>query len=487
MNAAVEANPRIVDSAESLGVLVVDLDGTLIKTDLLLESLLSLLKAHPQYLFLLPIWLWKGKAYLKQQVARRVSLDVRVLPYRNDLLGYLRAQRAAGCRIILATGSDMLFAGQIADHLKLFDMVLASDGARNLSGADKRNLLVEEFGDKGFDYVGNDRHDLVVWASARKAIIVNPSPLVNSSVAQVAHVERILTDQRKGLGDYLRALRLSHWLKNLLVFVPLLAAHRFYENALLGKALLAFLAFGCFASAGYLVNDLLDLQADRYHPRKRFRAFSSGDLPLSYGLGIVPALILLGCIFGALVSLEFVEIVLLYFGLSLAYSLRLKEIPILDVVILAGLYSLRIMGGAVADGIWPSHWLLAFSTFWFFGLALVKRYSELIIMKNANGDGAKARGYESSDGELLSSMGIASGYLSVLVLALYISSDTARVLYHRYEYMWFLCPLLLVWISYVWLIAHRGRMPDDPLVFATSDRISLILVLLMLVVAVLAI
>lgn len=269
--------------------------------------------------------------------------------------------------------------------------------------------------------------------------------------------------------------------------MPLVAAHRFQDVALLEKAVLAFVAFGCCASSGYLFNDLLDLESDRHHPQKRFRPFAAGDLPLSYALIAIPALLILGCLLGALVSAWLFAILLVYVAMSAAYSLHIKKIAVLDVLFLAGLYTVRLMAGSAAVGIWSSHWLLAFSIFLFFSLALVKRYGELVIMKRVDGDGATARGYELNDGELLAAMGIASGYLAVLVLALYIASEKARVLYDRPQLLWFLCPLLLLyWISHVWLIAHRGKMHYDPVVFATSDRTSQILILLMAETAVLA-
>jgi 4-hydroxybenzoate polyprenyltransferase len=464
--------------------LVTDLDGTILKTNVLLESRLSLVKQKPYYLLCLPVWLLKGKAYLKQQVARRVSLDVGVLPYREDFLEYLRTQRAQGRIIVLATAADVQSARKIADHLKLFDLVLASDGTTNLSGESKRKRLVSEFGEKGFDYAANDRRDLAVWASARAAIVVNLSPL-SSRVAMVAQVDRISEDRGTGLAEHLKPLRPQHWLKNLLVFVPLLTAHR-DGGASLENAILAFLAFGCFSSSGYLINDLLDLPADRHHPRKRFRSFAAGHLPLSYGLGMIPVLLCMGTLLGMLVSPLFLGALMIYFSLTLTYSLYLKHVVLLDVIVLASLYTARILAGSAAVGIWPSHWLLAFSTFLFFSLALVKRYGELVIMRAIEGDHAKARGYEISDGELLASMGIASGYLAVLVLALYINSDAAQTLYARYEFMWFLCPLLLYWISHLWLIAHRGSMPDDPVGFTAGDRISRILILLMVATTVLA-
>jgi len=240
------------------------------------------------------------------------------------------------------------------------------------------------------------------------------------------------------------------------------------------------------ASAAYLVNDLLDLPSDRRHPSKRFRPFAAGDLPLTYALWTIPALFGLGCLTAGSVSGLFLGAALTYFALNIAYSLFVRGVVVLDVIFLAGLYTMRILAGSAAVSIWPSHWLLAFSTFLFFSLALVKRYGELAIMKRLDGDQARARGYELTDGELLSAMGVASGYLAVLVLALYINSEKAPVLYSRYQLMWFLCPLLLYWISRIWLIAHRGRMPDDPVDFTLRDRPSWVVGALMLAISLLA-
>ncbi len=307
-----------------------------------------------------------------------------------------------------------------------------------------------------------------------------------SDASTLSPADHVLKTRRQGLASHLKPLRLRHWVKNILVFVPLLAAHRFDEIGLLGKLLLAFCSFGCFASSGYLINDLFDLAADRHHPTKRLRSFASGDLPLSYAFAMIPILAGMGCLLATTVSRPFLEVMLTYFALTLAYSFRLKNVALLDVIVLAGLYSMRIMAGAAAVAIWPSHWLIAFSTFFFFSLALVKRYSELVIMRKIDGDHATARGYELDDSELIAAMGVASGFLAVLVLALYINSDKAQVLYGHYQLIWFLCPLLFYWIGRVWLISHRGKMPDDPVVFAMHDRTSWILMFLMLVLVVLA-
>jgi 4-hydroxybenzoate polyprenyltransferase len=469
--------------------IVVDLDGAVVKTDLLAESLLALLRKRPLCLFLLPLWMARGKVRFREEVARQVALDVSVLPWRNGFLNYLIRKRAEGQSLILFTGGDVRVAWQVADHLKIFDEVMARDGRNGLSAASKRNLLVSRFGEKGFDYAADGcgtREDLAVWASARKAILVNPRARARSAAAQAGGIDRVFADAKPGVTEFLKPLRPTHWLKNLLVFVPLFAAHRFQDISSLEKSLLAFVAFGCCASSGYIFNDLIDLEADRRHPRKRFRPFAAGALPLSYALIMIAVLVVTGFLMGALISAVFPAVLLAYFVMSALYSLYVKKIAILDVLFLAGLYSVRIMAGSAAIGVWSSHWLLAFSTFLFFSLALVKRYSELMIMRRIDGDAAKARAYELGDAELLAAMGTASGYLAVLVLALYVASDKARSLYSHSDLLWLLCPLLLYWISYVWLTAHRGKMHDDPVIFAISGRTSRILIFLMAATAVVA-
>jgi 4-hydroxybenzoate polyprenyltransferase len=414
-----------------------------------------------------------GRARFKQKICSMVSLDISALPWRTQFIDDLIEQRAQGRSLVLATASDMQIARRVADRLNLFDSVFASDGAVNLSGEAKRDCLVREFGANCFDYAadggGVGKPDRAVWAAARNSIQVTTG------------------SHKRHAALFLKALRPAHWLKNLLVFVPLIAAHRLFDLAAIGKSLVAFVAFGLCASSGYLLNDLLDLEADRHHPKNRLRPFASGDLPLSYALMAIPLLLLAGCALGAAVSPVLFLILLIYFGMSAGYSLRIKRIAILDVLFLASLYTVRIMAGTAATGIGSSHWLLAFTTFLFFSLALVKRYGELVIMRKVDGANARARGYELSDGELLASMGTASGYLSVLVLALYIATNNAEALYAHPHLLWVLCPLLLYWISHVWLTAHRGQMHHDPVVFATHDRTSGILILMMVATALLAI
>lgn len=468
--------------------LVVDLDGTLCKSDLLYESLCVLLKHRIWCVFLLPIWLWRGKAYLKQQIAQRVTVAVDVLPYHPALLAYLTSQHAHGRRLVLATASDMQLAHDVATHLGIFDTVLASDGITNLSAERKRDRLVALFGVKGFDYAGNSRHDLCVWAVAHQAIVVNAPRRVQVAAAQVTETAQIFDTFPGRVRPFVRALRLHQWLKNLLVFVPLLAAHRLWEVPLLTQALLAFVAFGLCASSVYLLNDLLDLAADRHHPHKRQRPFAAGALPLRVGLVAIPLLLGLSGLVGLLLPPAFLAILALYYSTTLAYSLVLKHEAPLDVLVLAGLYTARVIAGSAATAIWPSGWLMAFTTFLFLSLALVKRYAELIVMIREVGESmARERNYRVDDRELLSAMGVASGYLAVVILALYLNLVAGQTLFERYDVSWLWCPLLLYWISYVWLIAHRGGMSDDPVVFAMKDRTSRVVAIAMGVVLLLAV
>ncbi|MGA7178214.1 MAG: UbiA family prenyltransferase [Thiobacillaceae bacterium] len=458
--------------------IVVDMDGTLIATDTLVEGALLLFKRDPLSVVRMLGWLARGKARLKARIAEEVTLDVPRLPYRPQVLEYLQTARAAGRRIVLATAADARVAEQVADFLGLFDDVLASDGVLNLAGEDKRRRLVEVFGEKGFDYVGNTLADVPVWRSARTAVVVGSSSRLRRRVAQVTQIGQVIEKTDTGLVDYISALRLHHWLKNLLLFTPLVAAHRITEAALFNPVALAFLVFGLCASGVYLLNDLMDLEVDRQHPHKRERPIPAGRVQIHLILAGLPALLAAGLGLSFLLPWGFVVVVASYLVLNLAYSLRLKAVPILDVLVLAGLYTLRIIGGSVVTGIWLSPWLLTFAMFVFLSLALVKRYAELTLRVEEGGRGM-ARGYQVDDAELLSSLGGAAGYIAVLVLAFYIESGTSHALYRRPHVLWALCVLLLYWISHLWLMAHRKRMNDDPLVFALRDPVSRLLMALM--------
>lgn len=450
--------------------LCVDLDGTLIKTDALLEGLCALLKQNVWLLFLLPLWLLRGRAHFKREVARRVSLDPRRLPYNEAFLDYLKEQRAQGRTLVLATASDALLAQRIAAHLGLFDEVIASDGKHNLKGRQKLRALEARFGAQGFDYAGNDRADLRIWPHARHALVVNARAPLMEAALRVAQVAQVFPDERRNRGRILlRAIRAHQWVKNVLVFIPLLTAHQLSASAL-GQAVLAFVAFSLCASSVYLLNDLADLDADRAHPTKRRRPLASGELPLPTAFALVPLLLLASVGVALWLPPMFLVVLACYFGLTVAYSLYLKQIALLDVLVLAILYTTRILAGSVAFGMAISPWLLAFSVFIFLSLAFVKRYSELRLLRSLAKTSAKGRGYFAGDLEQLGNLGAASGYISVLVLALYLNSEEVTTLYRWPELLWLALPPLLYWMSRVWLLAHRGQIDQDPVVFALHDR-----------------
>jgi 4-hydroxybenzoate polyprenyltransferase len=455
--------------------LVIDLDGTLLRSDILIESALVFFRDQPQRFFSPLQWAARGKAVLKHELAHGSELDVSSLPYDQAVIEFIRTQRCGGRWIVLATASHRRPADQVAAHLALFDEVIATEGNLNLSAQAKCDALVQRFGNRGFDYAGNSRDDLPVWGAARKAYVVNASAAIERRARSLGNVVAALGSQRVELRDWGQALRLHQWLKNLLVFVPLFAAHRHADAALLLQALLAFICFGLCASSVYILNDLLDLRDDRHHIRKRSRPFASGRLPIQSGLLAIPVLLLAAFGLGLwLLPLSFTVGLGAYYVLTLAYSMWLKRRMVIDVMILAALYTLRVVVGALAINIPLSFWLLAFSMFMFLSLALVKRYAELLLMRTERRrDKARGRGYFAADQQMIAALGAASGYMAVMVLALYINDVRTTELYRHQQLIWLVCPLLLTWISRVWMLAHRGMMHEDPVVFATRDRVSL--------------
>lgn len=450
--------------------LCVDLDGTLIKTDLLWESLLVLLKQNPLLVVLLPWWLLKGRAHLKHEIARRVTLDASTLPYDQELVEFLSNERRDGRELILATASHVSYAQAVATHLGLFDeRVFGSDRSVNLKGARKVALLVERYGARRFAYAGNSTADFPVWAEASEAIVVNASAGVVSRARTLTTVSRVFSTPVTWVKQVAKALRVHQWAKNVLVFVPVIASHQLTNGRLLLQAGLAFFSFSLCASSVYIVNDCLDLESDRRHPRKRNRPFASGSLSIPFGLGLAAACLLGGILLAFALPRLFLLVLAGYLVLTTAYSFYLKQFVLLDVIILAQLYTVRVYGGGAATAVPPSHWLLTFSLFLFLSLALVKRFTELRLMSQAEGEGLPGRGYWVTDVEHVSSIGTASGLLAVLVLALYISSKEVLLLYTHADVLWLVCPVMLYWISRVWMLAYRNRMDDDPVVFAVKD------------------
>lgn len=457
------------------------------RSDLLVESVFLLLRYRPLLFLRMLGWLFRGKAYFKRRVADIATPLASTLPYNLLLLEWLRVQKAEGARLVLATASETRLAKDVADHLGIFDDVLGTEQA-NLASTNKRSALVQRYGERGFEYVGNSNADLKVWPAASLTHVVNPEFNVLDRARRIGRMGELFDDRASYLRVLRKALRLHQWAKNLLVFIPLCAAHKLTQLPLVLDGMLAFLCFGACASSVYLLNDLLDLQDDRQHRTKRHRPLAAGTFPIFQAMVWMPALLVVA-FSAALIWLpwRFALVLLAYYALTLAYSLWLKRVVMLDVVTLALLYTVRVVAGAAAIAVPLTFWILAFCMFIFLSLAFVKRYTELYEAKERGHTGAApGRGYVAQDFELLASLGGAAGYLSVLVLALYINDGASVLLYAHPKWMWMACPLLLFWLSRVWLLAHRGQMNDDPIVFALRDRVSQWIGLLFALVFVLA-
>lgn len=456
--------------------LYVDLDGTLIRSDLLIESVLALVRRNPLYLLLLPWWLLTGRAHLKRMIAERIELDPALLPYDSAFLAYLQSQHAQGRRIILATASDELLARKVADHLGLFEGVIGSDGIVNRKGAAKLAAIREHAHGGPFDYAGNEAADLPILREATSTILVDPDRRLAADAETLAETPVVFHGERAGLRSYLRAMRLHQWLKNALIFVPLVLDHQLLDGAGIRASMLAFIAFGLCASSVYLLNDLIDLPADRRHPNKRNRPFAAGLVPLGHGLVLVPILLALAFALSLLLPLPFLAALATYYAATLSYSLFFKRTLLFDVIILAGLYTMRIVAGSFATGIPLSFWLLSFSVFLFLSLSLVKRFTELHALASLGETRIKDRGYRIEDSETLAQFGTASGLMSVLVLALYVNSPEVHALYRFPEMIWLLCPIQLYIVCRFWVLARRNEMNEDPLVFAIGDWRSIAMV-----------
>jgi 4-hydroxybenzoate polyprenyltransferase len=459
-------------AATALRPLCVDLDGTLVKSDTLVDSLLVLARTHPAGLMALPGRLLHGKAAFKEFVTSRVSLDVAHLPYNRTLLQFLHDERARGRALYLVTGADVRLAERVAAHLGIFTGVLGSDGTTNLTGTRKLERVRGQFGGE-YGYIGNDTPDLPMLAHAAEIMVANPSLSLRLRMRlRGIRPARTFDEGSGSLWTAIRAMRVHQWAKNLLIFLPLLLAHVHDARHLLA-ALLAFYCFGLTASSAYIVNDLFDIEADRRHPRKLARPFAAGDLPAVAGVCMVAGFLLMAFLGARLLPVAFSGWLLVYLATTFAYSWYLKRIALVDVLVLSGLYTLRLFAGSAATDSHISHWLAGFSIFLFFSLAMVKRFAELQNLRSTGLPPRNGRGYLVADSDQLRSFGTSSAFAAVMVFAIYISSSDVVVLYRRAQFLWLIMPLMILWLCRVWLLASRGELDEDPLVFALSDRMSL--------------
>ncbi len=456
--------------------LVVDIDA-LLDIDTMIESVMALLRERPRVLFRLPGWVARGRLGVSTGLAQ-AGLPLNRSGYSPEVLDYLQAQKRAGRRLGLLAGKDTHLAQAVGQELRLFDEILTRPPSEKHGGCDRASWL-QSYGAHGYDYLGSCRGETGLWSNAHAVLPVAPSKPLLQRLRAVTAISRVFASHAGSLRDYLEALRPLHWIKNLLLLVPIGAAHHLPDARSVGDLLLACVAFSLCCSSVYLLNDLLDLQADRQRRDTRERPLASGRVRPAFALMGCVFLLVLAFVLGSQLPLGFVVTMAAYYLLNCLYSMRWKQVAVLDVLILAAGYVPRVVAGAYVVGIPPSAWLIALCVFLFLSLALVKRYAELVAVQSGVGEDIRVRGYLTSDAYLLAVEGIASGYVAVLVLALYTNTAVAHQLYARHQLFWLICLLLLYWINYLWLMARRGRLPHDPVIFALKDRTSRLLLLSM--------
>jgi len=462
-----------LSSAGERTPLVVNLDGTLIRSDLLLQSAFAHLGQNPARLGKLLGAIARGKAALKSYISAATAIDVTQLPYDEDVLALIRKAAVSGCPVYLASASNERYVRAVAEHLGLFDGWFASSDTENLSAAKKAHRLVEAFGTGGFDYIGDAAADHPVWAVARQRVAVRASSRINAKLVALGADAIVLEPAVSTWKAWLKLLRIHQWAKNALVLVPLVTAQRFDLPAL-GEATLAFFAFSLAASGIYIVNDLVDVDADRNHPSKKHRPLAAGTVSIGHSVLVAPALIVVALILAILDRPEFVVILLVYLLLTTAYTFVLKRQMMVDVMSLAVLYTLRVVGGAAAIAVPLSEWLIGFSIFIFTALALIKRYTELAVRLDADLPDPTNRDYRKSDLSIIAALAAAAAFNAVTVFALYISSETVHRLYRHPAALWLICPIIMYWLGRVLIMAHRRTIDDDPIMFALKDWNSLI-------------
>jgi len=457
------------ESDQSTVPLVVDLDGTLLRTDLLHESAVRLVKQKPWSLFAIPLWLLRGRKYLKNRIFGEVGLDGMPLPINEEVYAWLAEEKSKGRLLILATASDRSLAEQTVKHMGLFDIVLGSLGERDLKGAEKVEAIKECCGTQ-FDYAGNSRADLAIWRVSRQAILVDPPKAVESEARKSGNVSRVISSPKTGLKAGVKSLRLYQWVKNLLIFVPAFTSHEWSNWHILTKCAIAFVAFNFCASATYVANDLIDLEEDRRNATKRLRPFASGECSILWGVIIATACMLAGFSLALVAGNHLSAMLFLYIFITACYSLEMKKIFLLDVMTLAVLYTMRVMVGHVVTGIAFSMWLLSFAFFLFLSLAFSKRAAELISLGEGKQQTVPGRGYLAGDLQVITMAGICSGFLSSLVFALYVNSASVTLLYKRPAILWGILPLLLYYIVRVWIICGRGELDVDPILYTAKSK-----------------
>jgi len=460
--------------------LCVDLDGTLIKTDSILESTILAIKMDFRLIFLLPFWIGKGKNHFKNKVVAAARPDAALFPYNQDVIDIIKEAKDNGREIVLTTATKQAIADDVQLYTGLFDRIMASSDTHNNRSGNKRDSLTEQFGEKGYDYMGNSSADLKVFESCNTAYLVSDNKNLINKARALNNNLRVISNNSGSIKDFIKEIRVYQWIKNILIFLPLLLAHEFYRTDAIIYSIIAFFCFSFTASFIYVINDLLDLESDRKHQSKRNRPFAAGKLEPIPAFGI-SFFLMLASITVSFIFLpnNFGLILVIYFVLTTLYSFYLKKIVIADIIVLAMLYSIRIVAGGELTHIPLSKWFIAFSLFLFFSLAIIKRFTELNNLQTLNKSQISGRGYVTDDIRLLLPLGVTSGYLSVLIFLLYIFSPEVTVLYQTPILLLPVGITLLGWITRMWFIAYRGQMDEDPVVYTAKDKFSYLFFIIM--------
>ncbi len=469
--------------------LAVDLDGTLLKNDSLIEMFIFSLMRRPWETLLILLSLLGGRANFKNKLAQINKLDISNIPLREEFYEYLLQEKSKGRELFLVTAADQSVADDIHKKLGIFKEAIGSANGYNLKGKKKLKYLQSLFPD-GFSYAGDSLSDIAIWREAKSIILVsNNRKILKSAKSMKGNIEQTFFPKKASLRIWMKSLRIHQWSKNLLIFLPLLLSHQYSNFTLVANVIVAFFCMGLIASGTYLINDISDLEADRSHKTKKFRPIASGDIGTGSAFVVALLSILSGLLIASVVSLQFLMVLFIYLILTLTYSFYLKKVPMLDVFSLGVLYTLRIVMGTVVIGALFSSWLLMFSIFFFFSLSLAKRYVEIIDAETAyNAEYIKGRGYKVSDAPIILSFGIATSTLSLLILTLYVANEAyPKDIYNNPEFLWGITPIVLLWIMRIWFLSHRREMKDDPVAFALRDAISWCLGFLILTLFVIAI
>lgn len=471
---------------ESCDPILVDLDGTLILTDSLHEMLTILIKTQPYAIFKLIKIYFSGKAKFKQYVFEQVDYDAERVPYRDELVEYIKHEKQNGRKIYLATAAYHGIAEKTADFLQCFDGVLATDSDINLKGINKLKAIQQNFG-REFIYAGDNKADIHIWRDAKGAIVVGNHVKKLSKKVEKLHIPVIKQMQNTtvGLSTWLRALRIHQWLKNILLFIPLLLAFQFDDSHKIWLTMVAFISFSLGASATYILNDLWDLENDRAHPNKKLRPFASGALSIAQGVKASAILLFCACLSAIYVSWSYFGAFLLYLVITTLYSFRIKKIILLDIIVLSVLYTLRIIAGGIVTNINLSYSLLAFSILIFLSLATVKRCAELVAMPAVQ-ENAVGRGYTKTDLDILWPIGISTYIGAIIVFGLYINAPETIIHYQKPVFLWGVQLFLIYLIGNLWMVTRRGQMHDDPIVYFIEDKKSLIVLALIVFITILA-